>query len=469
MGVLATGTVVGQLVQVLATPLLTRLYSPAEFGVLAVFIGFLGPLTVIACLRFEMAIPLPRRDGAAYQVVALSLMALLLVTALTALALLDTHLFTQFGSPELVRYGWLLPIGVFLGGFYQLSSMWAIRKKSFGVLAKTRVQQGVGAVVAQGVLGILKSGATGLIVGQIIGQALGVIRLSANVVSQYNAQKVRVRIKGHFWAARRYIHFFKYDALASMLNTAGAQIPAILFAAYFGSAVAGAYLLSVRILSAPITLIGKTLVQALLPDVVAARRSGKLPNLVSRMERLLSALSLGPFLVFAALAPGTFGQIFGKSWSTSGPVAAWTAIWVAFQFTYSPLSVILLAMERQRLNLIIQTVFFVARIAAIYSCFVFGWRAEVVGWYSVVSAVFYAGAIVLIERLVGIDWDRIVRGKLSELAYALVIAAPTAIAIEQRLALPACVVCVCMSTLLWLGRLGWLFAAQSNSKRDVEI
>lgn len=455
VGVLASGTVLGQLIQILATPLLTRIYTPAEFGILAVFVGLLGPITVVACLRFEMAITLPRRDGAAYQVVGLALAILLATTAITSLMGLGfgQSILRAVGSEHLTSYYWLLPVGIFLGGLYQLSSMWAIRKKAFKVIAKTRVQQGVGAAAIQGGLGILGFGSPGLILGQIAGQAIGLSRLSKNLLIDYRRQHIRVSTKGMFWAARRFHKFFKYDSLASLLNTAGAQVPAILFAMYFGSAVAGAYLLSVRLLSAPISLIGKTLVQALLPDMVEARYMDRLPVMVRKIRRTLTTLSLAPFLIFALIAPLVFGHIFGKNWSEAGAIAGWTAIWIGFQFTYSPLSVVLLAVEAQKLNLIMQSLFFGARLAAIYMCYNFGLLHQAVALYSGVSAIFYLAAIVVIEKRAGISLASAMAEMIRGISGALATIFPVALAIVFKCGLISTCLLTMLSAAIWLYRL----------------
>ena len=70
---LAGGTAAGQAITVLAAPLLTRLYSPEDFGLLAVYTSLLMTIGVIASLRYQLAIPLPKSDEEAAHVVVLSL------------------------------------------------------------------------------------------------------------------------------------------------------------------------------------------------------------------------------------------------------------------------------------------------------------------------------------------------------------------------------------------------------------
>src|SRR3990172_1558670 len=82
---LVGGTTLAQGVNAIAAPVLTRIYSPHDFGIAAVFISIVSLLAVIACLRYEYAIVLPERDEDAVNVVALGIGVVLLLTGLTSL------------------------------------------------------------------------------------------------------------------------------------------------------------------------------------------------------------------------------------------------------------------------------------------------------------------------------------------------------------------------------------------------
>ena len=172
---LASGTAAGQLLLVLALPALTRLYSPADYGALAVYSSTLTVLLVLASLRFEVAIPLPEDDQVAGSLLGLSLLALGAVTLLVSLFvwLAGDALVALTKVPVLRPYLWLLPVGLAGAGAFQALSYWAIRRRSFGRIARAKVTQGVGQVAAQIGLGLLGAGAPGLLVGDVIGRVAG--------------------------------------------------------------------------------------------------------------------------------------------------------------------------------------------------------------------------------------------------------------------------------------------------------
>jgi len=62
---LLAGGVLAQALPLLLGPWLTRLYRPAEFGHYTVFAAVAANLAVVACARYEFALPLARSDAEA--------------------------------------------------------------------------------------------------------------------------------------------------------------------------------------------------------------------------------------------------------------------------------------------------------------------------------------------------------------------------------------------------------------------
>ncbi len=58
--------VIAPVAGLLAAPILTRLYSPAEFGVLGTFAAVMAAALSLVNLRYEVAVPLPQKDEEAY-------------------------------------------------------------------------------------------------------------------------------------------------------------------------------------------------------------------------------------------------------------------------------------------------------------------------------------------------------------------------------------------------------------------
>jgi O-antigen/teichoic acid export membrane protein len=59
VAVVTAASALGQGLLIVSAPLLTRLYTPADFGVLAVYGSIVSLVAVVAALRYELAIALP--------------------------------------------------------------------------------------------------------------------------------------------------------------------------------------------------------------------------------------------------------------------------------------------------------------------------------------------------------------------------------------------------------------------------
>ena len=351
VAILVGGTALGQVIAVLASPILTRLYKPEDFGVLAVYSSILGILSVIASLRYEVAIPLPENDEDAANLLALSLGIVVLISLLISLGawLLGEHVVQWLNAPGLQPYLWLLPVGMLLVGSYQVFNYWAVRRQAFGAIARTKLYQGLGAALTQVASGFLKSGPLGLIVGQIVGQSAGGITLA---LLFRNHKFTNLRINNVRLVAKRYVRFPKLSILPAFVNAVGLQLPIVALSAFYGSTVTGWFSLAQKIFGVPLSIISHSTSQVLFGHAASHRRLRyEMETLFWKTIRQQSLLGL-PLALLMPLTPVLFPTIFGYTWQESGIYAAiWLPSLIA-NFIASPTGGFLDILERQDLFLV---------------------------------------------------------------------------------------------------------------------
>ena len=79
---LMTGATIAQAIPIAIAPILTRLYTPSDFGVFALFSSLVSLAAIIATGRYELAIMLPEDDQDAINLMALSVGISLLVSSI---------------------------------------------------------------------------------------------------------------------------------------------------------------------------------------------------------------------------------------------------------------------------------------------------------------------------------------------------------------------------------------------------
>ena len=131
---LVTGTTLAQIIVVLTSPLLTRLYGPEAFGFYALFASITGILGVIACMRYELAIMLPKTDEEAANLLGLCLLSVAVVIGLTMPALYfgGDALLSLRGAPGPGSYPVLVSSFVFVSGAFLALSNRNSRANHFG-------------------------------------------------------------------------------------------------------------------------------------------------------------------------------------------------------------------------------------------------------------------------------------------------------------------------------------------------
>lgn len=389
---MAGGTATGQAIVVAASPILTRIYTPEEFGVLAVFGSLLGILGVVASLRYDLAIPLPEKDQEAVNVMALSLLVAMAFSAITAAIVIPfgKPIGLFFDVPMLGDYIWLLPLSLLLMGVYQVFNNWAVRKRLFPVIAKTKILQSSSMVIVQAAG--YAAGPLALIVGRIFGQVAGLSSLGGKTLQNIKASNVWPSYSGVTAAAAKYRSFPVYSSWSGLLSTGGPQVPPILFSLFYGASAAGVYYLAHRVIALPLSVLGGSITSVFMPDAVEALRENRLQTVVANVHRTLSYVAMPPAVALFLTAPEVFVYAFGESWAEAGIVVRWLTPMLFLQFVVSPLSRTFTVLQRQRLGLSLHFVLFALRMAGI---FIPTWASlgfsGTVFWYGLASCVGYFG------------------------------------------------------------------------------
>ena len=358
---LAGGTAGSQVMTVAAAPMLTRLYGPESFGVLATFASILAMLNEVSSLRYELAIAVPEDDDDAIALVWLCFVLVVISTVLTALgvAFLGNELVSWLNQPALKPLLWLLPVGVLLTGIFCPLSYWTIRRKQFGLLAQTKFRQSIYGLLTN--LAAAPLGTIGLLLGQIVSQSAGFVGIlgwsTADLLRSPGAKPV-VCLK----TLQRYSHFGIYTSTASLINTLGNHVPTLIFASAFGAAQLGQLALAQRLLLLPAGLIGSSVAQVFLSQAAERYRTGMLKQLVKQASQKLMLYGLIVVILACLVVAPMMPLVFGHEWNPTRWIIPLLCPLFLGQLIVSPLSMAFLAAERNRSELCAQSLLIAIRI-----------------------------------------------------------------------------------------------------------
>ena len=401
---LSIGTIVGRGVIFAAMPLLTRLYTPEDFSLLAIYLSLVTTIAIAACLRLDVAIPVADNDDDAAALVALSLLSASLLSCILFIpAVFFKHEVADIlGNPQISAYLWLVPIAILLVSSYSVMQFWATRLRRFGIIARTRITQSVSGVVVMIASGSFGFSPIGLLTGHTINMGAGggllAIKLSKDQKDRFfNLTFSKLKI-----ALFNYSRFPKYSTLESFSNVAGMQLPILIIAAHAKSE-AGQLFLALQVMMAPMILIGSSISQVYVSRAQEELKSGRLAGFTANIIRRLFFIGAPLLLLVGFIAPQVFHFVFGAEWKRSGEIVALSVPWMLLQFMASPISMVMFVVKKNAQLLALTLFGLLLRLGGVYLALV-TFNENLTEAYVFVSAFYYFVCLVVFSKAAGISY-----------------------------------------------------------------
>lgn len=403
---LVTGTTVSLIITILASPIITRLYGPAAFGLVALFTSITGILGVIVCLRYELAIVLPKSDEEAANIFGLCMLLVVVVSAITIplLIILEQPLVQFLKAPQLGQFFWLIPPTLLISGTFLALNYWNTRTKQFKRLSIARISSSfstTGTQLGMGFLGYTSGGV--LIYANILGQLVSTCVLGMQIMRDHlSFFKQNISWKGMTDTFRRYSNFPKYDVWSALINQISWQVPVLLLSSFFSTTIVGYYSLGMMMVTLPMSLIGGAIAQVFFQRAAIAQHEGSLAIIFEDAYSFLLKISLFPLLLLTFIGQDLFILIFGPSWGEAGFYIQILSVWAVFFFISSPISAILSIAGKQKTGLVLSSINLITRFSSIYIGGILGSATLSILFFSLSGIVMYGSTGILFMKYAGV-------------------------------------------------------------------
>ncbi len=335
-----TGTTIAQAIPIAISPILTRLYSPQDFGVFALFLAIVGFFSVVSSARYEQAILLPKEDEDAINIFALGFLINIFISIFLFLvvAIFHEEITNLFNNKEIETWLWFAPLTIFFIGLFNLLTYWNNRKKHYANITKATIIKSIILALSQIAIGAIKSGAAGLVGGQILSSIFSNMRLAKALLNNKKLLK-EISNKSIMNQAKKYIDFPKFQAPHAMLNNLSSNLPTFLFSAFFSIGIVGFYSLATRIVFAPLGILSNASAK------VYNQRVSELYNnhedaygFTVRFLKSLAKKIILPLVVIGLFAPMIFAFVFGEGWREAGVYTQILIPWMTLNLLISTIS-----------------------------------------------------------------------------------------------------------------------------------
>lgn len=399
-----TGTTIAQIIPISVAPLLTRLFSPAEFGAFTLFMALASLLSIPATGRYDMAVVLPETDEEAMSTatLCLTIAAVFSVLFLALILAFPTPIARLFGMKAAPDWMVLLPALVFLLALTQTLSNWLTRSRQYRRIAAGSVTLHGTTATASLLAGVAQFLSHGLIFGRVVGQTAACVVLGSQVRAEFLRTGLRYRAGRLLAAAKRYRQFPLYSMPYSFIATFSKEFVIIAFSAFGQINPAGYFGLARNVLYLPMGFLSASLGQVFYKEAADHFGTPRLESLANGLIQRIAMLFTPPFVLVAFWAPDLFQFAFGENWREAGRYAAlFSPAAYLYIFTGWTDRIFVVA-HKQNVSLYVQVFFDVVLVALLIVMLNMGIAPLVcVGAITVVSVAYHLAYIAAVYRVAG--------------------------------------------------------------------
>lgn len=359
-----TGISIAQLIPLAVAPLLTRIYTPQDFGLFALYLAITSIIGVIATGRYELAVMLPKKDENAFNIAVLSILITFGVSIISLVFILifNVEIAKLLGNKQINSFLYLVPISILIAGFFQTFNYWGNRKKQYKRLASCKIFQTSGTAVGQIGMGLNNTGPIGMILGNILGQVLATGILGGLI--KRDGQLHLEMIKKDLIKKEAFINlnFPAYSAPMGLINSFQANI-LIFFLTYFSSSAAGLFSLSLKAISLPLSLISASFASVFYQKIINEKNKAQFYKKAFIGNLIIGVVILLPVFLFGE---ELFVFVFGKQWEVAGKFAEIMCPWIVMRFASGSVSLVFSATRYNHMSLLWQIFYTTISVILLY-------------------------------------------------------------------------------------------------------
>lgn len=379
-----SGAATAQAINLLAIPILSRFFNPAEFGIYGSVMAVASVIVAVSTLRYDHAMVLEKSTLTASALFSLSLACSIVISLLLVSIYLMLPLSMEVKN-QLPWAGAIIYTIALVTSSFNILQYKASRESLYRIVASSIVVQRVTIAVSQISLGLLGVKSYGLAFGHSFGLSLavGFIFIKLKVKSR----EFISTISDIRYAAVKHYRFATYSAPQNFINSLSQNIPVFFLSYYFDLATAGAYWFTVRILQMPVALLSQSMRQVVFKELSDKKDNIKgIRDTFNKTTILLMLISL-PFAAFIFfLGQNLFSVAFGDQWGGAGQYARWMIIWIAIGMINLPATSMLIIYDKQKLSLVIEVCMLLLRSIALVIGGIYYDSVTTVALYSLAGA-----------------------------------------------------------------------------------
>lgn len=366
---LVSATSLAQGIALLIYPVLSRIYTPAEHGLFALYMSIISITAIFSTGKYELAVMIPKkdRDGAGLVVLGILLSFIFSTVLLVFILVFRNEIPGWLGNKNIGQWLYFVPLSTFMVAVFQCFSYWTNRRKEYRNIAGANLGQSILNSAVKLSTSKALPGGGGLITGAIAGQITGALIFLGSIIKTGSASILKsVNRKELTSVAKQYSLFPRYNMVHYLTNNFSSSLPVFIFSSWFTAEQVGFYSFGFMMINRPMNLLTASFTQVFSQRVIEKYNHGEwIRRDVRQLITRLLILAVIPFTLAGIFGPAIFRFVFGDNWSEAGVYMRILLPWLFLVFLSSPLSFLPDMLSRQKKAMWIDIVKFVLRIIAL--------------------------------------------------------------------------------------------------------
>lgn len=334
--ILVSGSAAAQIINLSASPIITRLFEPYEFGV---FSSYSSILTLIACIvgfSLPMTIVMAKGEREAVSITHVAICICIIVIpvymTLSYVSIICFEIFEAIRNDRILIF--LAAISIILNFFVEVFTYWGIRKGKFKSQSKGYLYKSIAVSIFKICFGFISPNAESLIIAVIIGTGVQLWVLSQNVeVNRIFRLPSKYKSNIYPYVIFKYKDIIVYRTMQNLISCVNATLPLILISSVLGPTYTGFYSLTKTVLYLPITIIGKAVNDIFYQKLTVSYNNRKpIFKKVFYPTILLALMGSIPFIIIYVWGGVLFEFVFGENWIKAGIYASLLTPWLFLNF-----------------------------------------------------------------------------------------------------------------------------------------
>lgn len=367
--ILINGTIISQIINVILSPFMSRLYSPEDFGKYSTISAIVVLIAVIANGKYDLAIMDAKdnekeRKATYFGGMLLTIITCISVVLIGGILLNFTDILNDYTFIDII----IIAVFTFFTSNNSIVNIWLNKTGHYKQISKNRILYSVIHATGIIILGLLHFSYIGIILSVLAAYFAQFIYVYFFLYRKTNFKEYKFVWKDVTYQLKKHIKFPKYQMPSLLLNNASTQMPVILFNKFFSSAVSGWYSMTIKVINLPMSVVGSAIGEVYFKEaseIQASNNKKRLSEFTYKTFRKLLLIGIIPMGILFAYGDVLFSFVLGEQWRMAGVYAMFLSPWYFIVFVTSPFTHLFAVLNKQNKNLILNILMLLSRVIAI--------------------------------------------------------------------------------------------------------